>query len=126
MSATPKQRQLINDAFSRIPETYHGFNTCKDMLLSDCTDAERKHRSGRPATAGFSAQLAGKYFTVKYLLDAVRFPERMPTCADYLSFRNEIFTAYAIVLESPDKYRAWAEAVPTAFDTLDYCKLMGD
>jgi hypothetical protein len=126
MSATNKQRQLINDAFSRLPETYHGFATCRDLLLSECTDAERKHRSGRPATVGFSAQLAGKYFAVKYLLDAVRFPERMPSAADYLSFRHEIFTAYAIVSEALPQFTAWAESVPMEFDCLDYCKLMGD
>jgi hypothetical protein len=126
MSATTKQAKIINEAFSRLPETYHGFTTCKDLLLSECIAAEKNHRSCRPAVPGFSASLAGKYFTVKYLLDAVRFPERMPTAADYLSFRHEIFTAYAIVSEALPQFTAWAEGVPLEFDAIDYCKMMVD
>ncbi len=126
MSATTKQAKIINEAFSRLPETYHGFTTCKDLLLAQCTAAEKAHRSGRRAVSGFSVSLAGKYFTVKYLLDAVRFPERMPTAADYLSLRHEIFTAYAIVSEALPQFTGWAEGVPLGFDALDYCEMMGD
>lgn len=125
MPCTRKQAETINRAFSSMPEMFRGFGGDKVRLFNHCLAGERDHRSGHPTPRGFSAQLAARYFAVKWLREYVLKRDRLPSLRDYLHIRQECFFAAACSLEhESEALTVWAQSIDEEFDSLDYAQLM--
>lgn len=126
MTATRAQAAIIETAYRTLPECFRGFGEDKHRLYEKCLASEREHRSGRPAPRGFSANLAARYFAVKWLREYSLGVDKLPTIADYLHLREECYFAAAMSVEHAGVLQPWAASVPAEFDALDYAKLMED
>lgn len=124
MTCTSKQAAIINRAWNDLPECFRGFGDDKARLYVKCLESERQHRRVGRAPRGFSAQLAARYFVVKWLREYVTGADKLPTVADYLHIREECFMAAAMSVEHAEVLRPWAASVSPEFDTLDYAEMM--
>lgn len=127
-----RARSLIIEAFRNAPEIYSGFRrVIQDTLYDECHAAEKQHRRGHPAVAGFSVALAAQYFAVRYVRDYMLHADKMPNVGDYLHLRHECFTAAAIVRQygfgrgsESKKLQDWIASIPPEFDAIDYPDMM--
>lgn len=120
---------VINTLFHRLP-TLSGaaFRSGADLLQRECATSEREHRKGwsryGKSPRGFSADVAGRYFAVKYLHDYMT-SDKAPSVADYLSIRHECFTAAALVLQNREALQTWcADELFGEFTQIDYVEMM--
>ncbi len=121
-----KPRTLIEACFRDIPDVYDGFNLARDNVYRLALEGERKHRSGRSTTTpqDFTASLAAKYFTVKWLAEYASNRSNLPTIADVHRLRPDVVLAASYAAYYPETLGPWARAIPAEFWSLDYAVLM--
>ena len=120
------QLKLIETAYKALPRIFHKFDTFGEKLYRMNLDAERQHRTNRPAPKDFSANAAARLFTVLHLAQALANPDRYKI-GDILHVRTECLFAQAYADEHRSEIlNCWLAAGITPEDvmTLDYSQLM--
>jgi hypothetical protein len=73
--AKTKQVKLIREAYDSIPDLQDGFKDVREFLFDLNKQAEKRHRTGRPAQP-LTFNDAAKLFTVSHLLDGHKQPDK--------------------------------------------------
>lgn len=113
---------IINTLFAAIPDTYHGFETMREILFALEKDAEKKHRYNRPAVKGFSVSQAAKYFTISHLFDGATASYTIEAMID---IRHEALLGCAYARRYSEELKGWMEIVHASkFAEIDYAEMM--
>lgn len=113
---------IINTLFAAIPDTYHGFETMREILFALEKDAEKNHRYNRPAVKGFSVSQAAKYFTISHLFDGATASYTIEAMID---IRHEALLGCAYARRYSEELKGWMEMVfASKFAEIDYAELM--
>src|SRR5580704_1520444 len=91
--AKSKQVKLIREAYDSIPDLQDGFKDVREFLFDLNKQAEKRHRTGRPAQP-LTVNDAAKLFTVSHLLDGFKEPNKW-SVDHIISIRNEVLYAQA-------------------------------
>lgn len=121
-----KQINLINAAYSAIPELRNGFVDAKRDLFNQFATEERKYRQNR-TVPGFSAVMAAKLAVAQWLVRYATGAYQLPTIGDYLTIRPAVFYAAALAAVHRDEIirslTHFAIDIP-ALLAIDYARLM--
>ena len=119
-----QQLALIDEAYYALPDMQDGFKDVAALLFDMSVLSERGHRKGTPGGyPGMSVASAARYFTIKYLLNGWRNPDRY-TVDDITSIRNEVLYAQAYAKRFNKQLQSWAIQYGCQIDQLDYSKLV--
>jgi hypothetical protein len=117
-----EQIKLIREAFDEIPDLQDGFKDVREYLFDMNKEAEKRHRTGRPAQP-LTVKDAAKLFTVSHLLDGFKEPDKW-SVDHIISIRNEVLYAQAYAKRFHIEFTEWAAKFSTQFEQVDYSELM--
>jgi hypothetical protein len=116
------QIKLIREAYDSIPDLQDGFKDVREFLFDLNKQAEKRHRTGRPAQP-LMVNDAAKLFTVSHLLDGHKEPNKW-SVDHIISIRNEVLYAQAYAKRFHAELSEWAAKYAGRFEQVDYAELM--
>lgn len=124
-----QQTSIINGAYEALPEMQQGFSDVTREGLFAFAATERDHRRtfGPRPLPHFSVVTAARLHLVRWLARYATGETPIPTTAEYLEFRPDVFLAGAIAAKfGPDILAAWRAAGidPAQVIALDYGQMM--